>query len=235
VTLSRERDDRYREAVDPLEVSLLALTDGALGDAFAHRTTVPLDLSKPLCVELASIGEADTKLAAAALLATWSTGFAAIDARHALADAGKAPPANYFVALDEMWRVLQASEHMASRVQALTRLNRQSGTSLAMITHSLSDLSGGLADRAGYVVSFGVPTSELAALETIVGLSQRERALLVGWSSPPSFNPETGREAEPPGRGKCLVKVAHRAGIAVDVQLTQAERDLHNTNHRWAS
>jgi hypothetical protein len=233
VTLSRDRDERYRDAVDPIEASLLALTDGALGDVFARHTSVPIDLTRPLCVELASIGESDTKLAAAALLATWTAGFASIDARHALADAGLEEPANFFCVLDELWRVLQASEHMAARVRALTRLNRQSGTSLAMVTHSLADLSGGLAERAGYVVSFGVPSSELDALETIVGLSQKERDLLVGWASPPTFNVELGRESDPPGRGKALIKIAQRPGVAVDIQLTQAEKDLHNTNARW--
>ena len=68
---------------------------------------------------------------------------------------------------------------------------------------------------------------------SVVGLSQKERDLLVGWASPPTFNVELGRESDPPGRGKCLVKIAQRPGCAVDIQLTQAEKDLHNTNARW--
>lgn len=237
VTLARASDRRYRQATDGLASSVLALTEGALGDVFARRTSVEIAVDRPLCLDLSSIGESDTRLAAATLLAAWSAAFSAIDAAHSLADAGLAPPRNFFVALEELWRIVgrseggDASEHMAARVNALTRLNRQSGTALALVTHSVNDLSGGLAERAAFVVAFGMPASEVTALDGIVELTQRERALLTSWSSPPSWSAD-GTAQSFPGRGKCLIKVGGK-GIACSIELTPAERALHDTNQRF--
>ena len=246
VALARDQDDRYRAAVDPLEASLIALCDGALGDTFAHQTSVPIDLEKPLCIDISATGESDAKLTAAVLLACWSEGFAGLAAHHALADAGLEPQRRNFVVLDELWRVLRAGRGLVDRVDALTRLNRAQGVGMALVTHSLSDLVGledqadaikarGFADRAGFLVCAGLPSSEMPALEQVVGLSQRERQLITSWSTPPAWDPETGREMAPPGRGKVLIKVGGRPGIAVEVILTDAERRLHDTNQRWAS
>ena len=50
---------------------------------------------------------------------------------------------------------------------------------------------------------------------------------------PPAWDPHTGREAAPPGRGKFLVKVGGRPGIPVEVHLTDAERTINDTNKLW--
>ena len=65
--------------------------------------------------------------------------------------------------------------------------------------------------------------------------SKREESLITDWASPPSWGPETAKEAPPPGRGKFLVKVGGRPGIPVELAITQTEVDLHDTNKRWAS
>jgi hypothetical protein len=247
VTLDRGKDRRYREAVDPLQRSLLALCQGALGDTFAHPTSVPFDLSAPLCIDISGINEADQKLQAAVLLACWGEGFAAIAAAHALADAGLEPARRFWIVLDELWRVLRAGRAgsgLVDRIDALTRLNRQGGVGMAWITHTLSDMlsladpadrikAKGFAERAGFLICGGLPAAEMPALREVVDLSAREQANLTAWSSPAAWDPEAGREKDPPGLGNFLIKVGGRPGIPVHVTLRPAELAVGNTNKRW--
>jgi hypothetical protein len=244
VTLSRGNEDSYHAAIDPLQGSVLALTRGALGDTFAHKTTVHLDLSKSLCVDISGIPESDSKLQAAVLLACWAEGFAALEAAQALADAGLGPQRHAFLIIDELWRVMQASKGMVARVDALTRLNRTRGIGQALITHTLSDMLSladeedrqraiGFAERAGYMILGGLPKRELPMLTQIVQLSQTEAELLADWSAPASWDPGTGEEADPPGRGKFLLKVGGRPGIPIKVELTPSELAVNDTNQMW--
>ena len=244
VTLSRGDKETYRAAVSPLLGSVMALTRGALGETFSGRTTVQLDLSRPLCVDISGIPETDMKLQAAVLLACWAEGFAGIEAAQALSEAGVGPEVHRFVVIDELWRVLQANKGMVARVDALTRLNRTRGVGQALITHTLSDMLAlsdeddrqravGFAERAGYMVLGGLPAREIPMLTQIVQLSRAEAALLADWSAPASWDPKTGAEEKPPGLGKFLVKVGGRPGIPVEVELTPSELALHDTNTRW--
>ncbi|MER6958738.1 ATP/GTP-binding protein [Streptomyces sp. NPDC000618] len=246
VTLDRGDDTRYRDAVDPLHRSLLGILDGPLGDTFASPTSTRIDSSAPaVCIDISRIGEADTQLTAAAMLATWSDGLGAVAAAHALADAGLAPRRWYFTVLDELWRPLRAASGIVDRIDALTRLNRSLGLGDAKITHTLKDAEAlgtesdrakarGFVERAGMVVCAGLPRTEMEELGRVVGLSDREIDLVSSWSSPPGWA-ITGGHEEPPGRGRFLIKVGGRPGIPIKVAITETERDLHNTNSRWAA
>lgn len=244
VTLARSSDARYREATDGLQASLVALVDGALGSTFAKRTSVPVTLSAPLCIDISGIGESDEKLQAAVLLACWGEGFGAIAAAQALADAALEPQRNFFIVLDELWRVLRAGEGLVDRVDALTRLNRQKGVGMALVTHTMADLlalpnesdrmkAQGFAERAGFIATAGLAADQLPALERVVALSEPERNLITSWSSPPSWDVVAETEAPPPGRGKFLIKVGGRPGIPIEVVLTEAERAVNDTNKQW--
>ena len=133
---------------------------------------------------------------------------------------------------------------MVDRVDALTRLNRQRGVGMAMISHTMSDLlalpteedrmkARGFVERSGMVICGGLPAAEMPQLTAAVPFSEAEQELLIGWQDPPAWDPSTGREAEPPGRGKFLVKVGGRPGIPVDVQLTSIEKSINDTNRLW--
>jgi hypothetical protein len=244
VTLARADDARYRDAVDRLQASLIALVDGALGSTFARRPSVPISLDAPLCIDISGIAETDEKLQAAVLLACWGEGFGAIAAAQALADAGLEPQRNFFIVLDELWRVLRAGEGLVDRVNALTRLNRQKGVGMALVTHSMADLlalateedrmkAQGFAERAGFIATAGLAADQLPALERVVALSEPERALITSWSSPPSWDVVAEAEAPPPGRGKFLIKVGDRPGIPIEVVLTEAELAVNDTNKQW--
>lgn len=167
VTLDRGDDLAYRQATDPLMKSLIALVDGSMGAVFAGRTTTPLDLSKPVCIDISSIPESDLHLSAAVLVACWSEGFGSIEAYQALVEAGLERQRNWFVILDELRRVMSVGAGMGDRVDALTRLDRNTGVGTAMISHNVDDAKGGigsLAKRAGFYAFGGQAPDEVPGL-----------------------------------------------------------------------
>src|SRR5690606_31843353 len=141
VALDRGSMDRYREVTDALEASLIGLVGGGrLGETFAKPTSTPMVRDRPVVFDVSAIDDSEMDLQAAVLLACWSAGFGTANIANALADAGLEPRRHYFVILDELWRALRAGRGMVDRVDALTRLNRQRGVGMAMISHTMSDL-----------------------------------------------------------------------------------------------
>jgi hypothetical protein len=72
----------------------------------------------------------------------------------------------------------------------------------------------------------------MPGLTTIVGFSARERDLVTSWVSPPSWD-TVDHAAEPPGRGRFLLKIGGRPGLPFRLVLTAAERELADSNERW--
>lgn len=245
VALDRGSMDRYREITEGLEASLIGLVGGGrLGETFAHPTTAPMRRDRPVVFDVSSIDDSETDLQAAALLACWSAGFGTVNVAHALADAGLEPRRHYFVVLDELWRALRAGKGMVDRVDALTRLNRQRGVGMVMVSHTMSDLMSlpaeedrakakGFVERSGMVICAGLPSSEMPLLQSAIPVSRAEQQMLVGWQTPAAWDSTLGAEAAPPGRGKFLVKVGGRPGIPVQVQLTSVEMGINDTNKLW--
>lgn len=233
---------RFREDTAGLQRTLLALLHGPLGVTFDGPTTTAVDLDTPaVCVDISGIDEVDDLRTAATLLATWSYGFAQVDAAHMLADLGLAPPRTFFTVLDEMWRALRVGHGLVDRADALTRLNRQRGTGVAMVTHSLDDPSSlptaedrakarGFADRCAVLMVGPCSESELDAVHRVRQLSEAERREVLSWTAPPSFG-SGGLTAV--GLGNFLLKVGSRPGIPVHLEPTAAEKRLGNTNARW--
>ena len=245
VALDRGQTTRYQEAVDPLLRSLIGVLSGALGSCFAGESTTRMDLDAPaVCMDISRIGEADTQLTAAAMLASWSDGLGAVAAAGALSDAGLAPQRWYLTVLDELWRPLRAASGIVNRIDALTRLNRTMGVGSVMITHTLKDTAAldssadrakadGLAERAGMVVCAGLPERELEDLSRIVHFSRAEIDLVSSWSSPEGWNTAAGPDGAP-GRGKFLIKVGGRPGVPFQLAVTKQELALHDTSSRWS-
>ncbi len=245
VAVDRGDFDEYQRITRSLEASLISLARGGrLGETFAHPTDNPMMRDRPVVYDVSGLKETDVDLRAATLLACWSNGFATVNVANALAEAGLEPQRHYFVIMDELWQALRSGTGMVDRVDALTRLNRQFGVGQAMITHTMRDLDAlpteedrmkarGFVERAGMIVVGGLPQSEMPLLTSAVPLSKAEQGLLTGWSAPPSWDATTGKETEPPGRGKFLIKVGGRPGIPIAVKLTQTERSTNDTNKRW--
>ncbi|MFC3690355.1 ATP/GTP-binding protein [Aquipuribacter hungaricus] len=245
VALDRGDINRYRAITEGLEASLVALVEGGrFGRIFSAQTTTPMRRDRPVAYDVSAIGDGETDLQAAVLLACWSTGFGTINVANALADAGLEPRRHYFVVLDELWRALRAGRGIVDRVDALTRLNRQRGVGMAMVSHTMSDLlalpteedrmkARGFVERAGMVICGGLPSAEIPMLTSAVGMSRAERDLVTSWTTPPSWDSHLGDAAAPPGQGKFLIKVGGRPGIPVKVALTSVEGALNDTNKKW--
>lgn len=229
-------DDDYHAEVRPLLRSIRALANGALGTVFAQKTTVPMDITRPMSIDISAIPEADVKLSAAVLAACWGEAFAAIQAYHELVDAGLEEPRNWIVILDELWRVLGAGEHMVKRVDALTRLDRNTGVGTVMVTHNTDDAAGAiaaLAKRAGYFAFGGQTPAEVPNLARLTEMSRGEMDIITQWSAPEGWGGNGDQRPDPPGVGCFLIKVGSLPGIPVRVLLTPDERRTGDTNFRW--
>nr|WP_241982115.1 ATP/GTP-binding protein [Cryobacterium sp. TMT3-29-2] len=245
VALDRGDLKRYQEITENLEASLIGLVSGGrLGELFSQQTTVRMQRDRPVVYDVSSIDDSEMDLQAAVLLACWSAGFGTVNVATALADAELEPRRHYFVILDELWRALRAGRGMVDRVDALTRLNRQRGVGMAMISHTMSDLMSlsneedrmkakGFVERSGMVICGGLPASEMPLLNSAINMSGAEQDMLQGWQDPPAWDPVSGTEADPPGRGKFLIKVGGRPGIPLSVELTEAEKHINDTNKLW--
>lgn len=250
-SLAVDRGDlgRYQDATEDLESSLIGLVHGGrLGRTFSQQTSAPMRRDRAVVFDLSGIQEAQPALRGAALMACWSTGFGAVNVAQALAHAGLEPQRHYFIVMDEIHQALRAGSDMVERFDRLTRLNRKDGVGQVMCTHTMKDLSSlpteedrekarGLVERAGMVVLGGLPGAEMPLLTRVVELSGEEQGLLSKWQTPPSWDPDAGAEAAPPGQGNFLIKVGGRAGIPFQVRLTAVERarGVNDTNKLWAT
>jgi len=230
--------DAYRAETKELRQTLALLCEGSLKGVFDGPTTQPIDLEAPaVSVDISAVAASGDTLVAAAMLSTWSYGFATIDASTALAEAGLAPRRKYFAVMDELWRALRGAPGLVDHADALTRVYRGRDVAHAMATHSLDDLSAlpteedrakarGFVERNAVTVLAGLPPRELDAVSAVVPLSDKERAMVASWSAPESW--QAG--ARHPGRGKYLIKTGQRVGIPVELEFVNDEARLYDTD-----
>ena len=236
--------EKYYAEADSLRKSLTALTlDSGFGEAFSRETTVTIDRTKPLVFDISAVDDDDRQLRSALLMACWTVGFGQIAVTHALSDAGLEPARKYVLVLDELWSALRGGTGLVDRVDALSRLNRDKGVGVIMVSHTMDDLkalpteedrrkAAGLVERAGILICAGLPRSEMAALQGVAKFTEREMATLAGWSTPPTLQ-GASKKKPPPGQGNFLIKVGGLPGIPFHLQLTAAEAGLNDTSKRW--
>lgn len=238
-------EQRYREETELLEVSLVGIVSGStFGDMFSRPTSEPMRLDQAVVFDVSELRQSSEDAQAAALMTCWSYGFGNIGAVQVLADLGLVPRQLYCLVVDELHRVLRAGGGaLVEAVDQSTRLNRNDGTGTIFITHTNKDLlslpreedrqkAKGFVERAGMVIYGGLPPQEMAAIDQVTPLSEREKQWLTAWATPPTTNPRTG-DREDPNKGRFLIKVGQLPGIPFKVELTAAERALRNSNYRW--
>lgn len=253
VTNQLSAEAEYLDDIKPLRRSLRALIRGEFGEVFNGQTTTRLDLSAPaICVDVSNIPHSEASpLRAAVLVACWGDGFGAVEAAGRLAKVGLGPRIETQIIMDELWQVLQADKSMVSKINQLSRLNRQNATELIMITHSIADFSAvdgeqardeadGLVERSRVKIIGAVAAKEIERLRRVVEINSTEAGWLTTWSAPPGIVGEGVRPGEkappPPGTGNFLIKTGERgAGIPFHMRLTMAESlaEVHNTNKAY--
>ncbi|RJK95923.1 hypothetical protein [Vallicoccus soli] len=228
----------YRAETKPLRQTLGLLCEGSLKGVFDGPTSRPIDLDAPaVSVDISQVAASGDTLVAAAMLSTWSYGFAMIDASAALAEAGLAPRRRYFAVMDELWRALRGAPGLVDHADALTRVYRGKDVAHAMATHGMQDLDAlpseedrakarGFVERNAITVLAGLPPRELDDVTRVVPLSAQEKRMVASWSAPESWQPG----ARHPGRGKYLIKTGQRVGIPVELEYVADEAHLYNTD-----
>ena len=246
--------ETYQAAIIPLRRSLRALTQGNFGEVFNGQTTTPLDLNAvAVCVDVSHIAKNDKKLKAAVMLASWSSGFGAIEALNLLAEVDLGKQHYFQVVMDELWQVLGLGDFMVERVDELTRLQRSIATELIMISHTIKDLQAlgseaamgkalGFLERARAKIFGALPPEEIRRLDSITPFTQSEAAMVTSWSSPQTL---TGKPIKrgaptplPAGVGKFLLKVSEdrSPGVPFALVLTDVEKNagIHETSRMFA-
>jgi hypothetical protein len=228
----------YRRRVDDLVATLRLLCEGTLAGVFDASTSTPIDLSaKAVSIDISRVASAGDKLVAAAMLSTWSYGYAVIDAAAVLAEQGLVPRRRHLAVMDELWRALRGAPGLVEPADALTRLSRNLGVAQIMLTHSLDDLDAlasdedrakgrGMAERCAIKVLAALPGRELDRISQMVRLSGPERDMVASWAAPEALVPG----ATHPGRGKYLLKTGERAGMPVALHLVGDEIALYDTD-----
>lgn len=245
---------QFRDITRKLRQALRAIVDGPLGEVFNHQSTVPIDVDAPaVCVDVSKIPDGHSKLKAAILLTCWSDGFGAVEAAHTLADAGLSNKRQFLVIMDELWQVL-AEPGMVDKVNSLTRLNRQIGTGLVLITHTIKDLASfesqadvnkalGFIERARAKIIGPVGPDEIERLGGVMSFTNTEKRLITSWSTTPPPTAATikqittGHRQRPPGTGCFMLKSGEddRPGIPFRLSFTPTEAGsgVHDTNQRF--
>ncbi|MEJ1116775.1 ATP/GTP-binding protein [Paenarthrobacter sp. CCNWLY172] len=244
--LDRGEDERYANSTDALQKSLNGIADGStIGGMFSRHTRKEdqMDITRSCVFDLSAIDDTLPEQQAAAMLASWSTGFAAVKVSQVLADAGLEPRRNYNIVLDELWRALRIGRGIVDRADSLTRLNRHQGIGQMMISHTLKDFDAvadeadrkkaqGFAERCSMIVMGGLGRSEMDAVQNLRNMTRAERQRIVSWSDSKKITSRGGKQA-PYGRGKFLIKLGQGPGIPVETRLTSVEDRVADTNQRW--
>ena len=239
VVLDRGDDDRYDSLVEDLETGLIALgPSGRFGDVFSQPTTTTMLMDRPVVFDVSNVDNADGAMRAAVQLVCWVYGSSAVTSAKYLAEAGIGEQRIYFMVMDELWQLLRASAYLVDRVDELTRLNRQRALAQALITHTMKDLqmpsaeltakARGFVERSAMLILGGLSAAEFGDLGLVHEFSTRERQMVTSWSM------QSDTSGEPPGRGKFLIKTGSGPGIPLQLNLTSVERDVNDTNRRWA-
>lgn len=242
VLLTHEDDAAYDQRVKGLLDALISLgPDGMYGDLFSKPTSTHIEVGKPVVFDISGIDENDTLLMASVQSLCWSLGSAAVAAEQVLADQQNRPRRHYLLIMDELWKVLRASEQMVYFVDSLTRLNRGRGMGQVLITHTMNDLqlsepaltkvAWGFVGRSEMVYLGGLAPDEMGNLREVFDLSSKEVECLTDWADD-SVSISSGERR--PHTGKFILKTGKRPGIPFRVNLTSVELGVTDTNRAWA-
>ncbi|MFF3264989.1 ATP-binding protein [Streptomyces sp. NPDC002932] len=231
--------DTYTDLTRSVIAGLENLCSGPLKGLFDGPTTQELDVdAAAVSVDISRLRARGTDTISAGMIATWAYAYSSIDSARSTGLMSR----RLILPMDEMWRALRSGPGLVDSMDSIGRLSRGDGDITIYITHSLLDAESlsteedrakarGLMDRCDTWV---IGASSAEELERVTGkreLTEQERLMIASWSSATSTGLDTG-DAVHPGRGKYMIKVGTRPGIAAASELTVTEARLYHTDHK---
>ncbi|MFJ8335387.1 ATP-binding protein [Streptomyces sp. NPDC094437] len=242
----------YQDLTRAVVAGLDNLVSGPLKGLFDGQTTTPLDFEAPaVSVDISALRARGNDVVSAGMIATWAYTYSAIDSARSLGLMNR----SLVLPMDEMWRALRSGPGLVDAMDAISRLNRTTNDVTIYVTHSLLDVEAlptetdrakarGLMDRCDTWVIGASTEEELGRVTGKRALTEQERMMIGSWSSAtstgldidPTYDEDTGLRPDEdtvrhPGRGKYLIKIGSRPGIAAALELTATERRLYSTDH----
>ena len=173
----------------------------------------------------------------AGMIATWAYAYSSIDSARSIGLMNR----KLVLPMDEMWRALRSGPGLVDSMDAISRLNRTTDDVTIYVTHSLLDSESlpteedrskarGLMDRCDTWVIGASSAEELQRVTGKRALTEQERMMISSWSSATSTGLDTSDQVHP-GRGKYLIKIGTRPGIAAASELTRTEARLYHTDN----
>ncbi|WP_405529039.1 ATP-binding protein [Streptomyces avidinii] len=248
--------ERYRDLTRSVIAGLDNLIGGPLRGLFDGPTTTPLDINAPaVSVDISALRARGNEVVSAGMIATWAYTYSSIDSARSIGLMDR----KLVLPMDEMWRALRSGPGLVDAMDAISRLNRVTDDVTIYVTHSLLDVEAlptemdrakarGLMDRCDTWVIGASSQEELQRVTGKRSLTEQERMMIGSWSSAtstgldidPSYSDDDGsgdgsRQVEEegarhPGRGKYMIKVGARPGIASALELTTTEQRLYRTD-----
>ncbi|MEW1926416.1 ATP-binding protein [Streptomyces sp. NPDC088360] len=236
--LGTTTEERYTDLTRSLIAGLENLCDGPLKGLFDGQTTAAIDLNAPaVSVDISALRARGNDVISAGMIATWAYTYAAVDSARSIGMIKR----SLVLPMDEMWRALRSGPGLVDAMDGISRLNRVYDDVTLFVTHSLLDAESlpteedrmkarGLMDRCDTWVIGASSTEELERVTGKRALTEQERMMITSWSSATSTGLD-GTDQIHPGRGKYLIKIGTRPGIAAATELTAAERRLYHTDN----
>ena len=249
-------DPEFRRQYSDLRASVWSVLNGDLAQLVGGRASVRLEVGNPggFCFDTSAIPASNRRLLSAAMLATWSIGFGAIDAhwelaQHERAQAEAAAAAGeayepkvrwggYLAMQDEFWFPMRACEGIVDRADRIGRTNRGLGVSELKITHSPKDAfslpnpqdretARGFAQRSGVLGLMALSMDDLGWLDAnVVPLNGQEKAIVNGFNAPPNWKPRLDSDGNPlPPPGAGKILLKVPGRVGIPVQMTLTEAE----------
>ncbi|MFH8410402.1 ATP-binding protein [Streptomyces sp. NPDC018019] len=232
-------DDTYRDLTRSVIAGLDNLVGGPLKGLFDGPTTTPLDLHAPaVSVDISGLRARGNDVISAGMIATWAYAYSSVDSARSIGLMNR----KLVLPMDEMWRALRSGPGLVDAMDSISRLNRTTDDVTIYVTHSLLDSESlpteedrakarGLMDRCDTWVLGASTAEELVRVTGKRALTEQERMMIQSWSSATSTGLDTGGDQVHPGRGKYLIKIGTRPGIAAAMELTATEARLYRTDN----
>ncbi|MFD7753270.1 ATP-binding protein [Streptomyces sp. NPDC059757] len=230
--------DAYLALTRSVIAGLDNLCDGPLKGLFDGPTTTPLDLHAPaVSVDISGLRARGNDVISAGMIATWAYAYSSIDSARSIGMMNR----KLVLPMDEMWRALRSGPGLVDAMDAISRLNRTTDDVTIYVTHSILDSESlpteedrnkarGLMDRCDTWVLGASSSEELQRVTGKRALTEQERMMITSWSSATSTGLDTSDQVHP-GRGKYLIKIGTRPGIAAATELTPTEARLYQTDN----